>query len=71
MCVSGLTQAVAWVGKSADAVANCAPMADFLLSYKLKIQKPEVGSETAVASQVRATAYTPAPPQTTPLNTGI
>ena len=32
------------VGKSADAVANCPPLANFLLSYALKFQKPGVGS---------------------------
>ena len=32
------------VGKSTDAVANFPPLANFLLSYALKFQKPGVGS---------------------------
>ena len=32
------------LGKSADAVANCPPLANFLQSYALKIQKPGVGN---------------------------
>jgi len=32
------------VGKRADAVANCPPLDNFLLSYALKFQKPGVCS---------------------------
>ena len=32
------------VGKSADAVANCPPPPNFLLSYALKFQKSGFGS---------------------------
>ena len=36
------------VGKIVEVTVNCPPLANFLLSHTLKIQKPGVGSKTAL-----------------------
>ena len=49
------------VGKSADAVANCPPLTNFLLSYAIKIQKSG-GAVRQLWTARGGQLATPAPP---------